>query len=282
MKAKIRLAVIELLSRTLGIILIKVYPNKANELAKNGMTLVLKGKLNFTERLMRRALLNKVEKDKNHELLSKLHQNYWVKKGDEFFDSNDDSFHKNFLPDCSFIFNVLKDELEKNTLKLHTIVEIGTGNGKVLNYLSNEFPEVKSLIGIDLSPIQTEKNSLNFKNNNKLKFIASDGLDWVKNYGRSNTIFVTSRGVLEYFTENNLKNLLKEIKNLGTVVFVAIEPNDINHNFYKNPNSIPYGSERSFSHNYSKLFKEAGFALWHESDKIFSKHVKQKFIIAKG
>lgn len=113
--------------------------------------------------------------------------------------------------------------------------------------------------------------------------MAEDVFDWVKENGQSHTIFVTSRGVLEYFTEPRLQELLKEINGLGKIIFVAIEPNGSDHNFETNPNSQIYGNEPSFSHNYSKLFKNAGFILWHFSQKNWQKSTDmQTFIGAKN
>jgi len=72
---------------------------------------------------------------------------------------------------------------------------------------------------------------------------------------------------LEYFTQERLKEFLNILNNLGNVIFIAIEPIGIEIDFEKNPNSQTYGPERSFSHNYRMLFEEAGFELWHESEK---------------
>ncbi len=144
-------------------------------------------------------------------------------------------------------------------------MEIGTGNGKVLEYLSSEFPKIEKFIGIDLSQAQIEINKKQYQKNSKLEFVASDAYEWVKENGQSNTVFVTNGGVLEYFTEERLQLFLKEIYKLGKIYFVAIEPNSIEHNFEANPNTETYGNERSFSHNYPKLFKNAGFGLWHFS-----------------
>ena len=38
-------------------------------------------------------------------------------------------------------------------------------------------------------------------------------------------------------------------------------------NFEINPNSQLYGNEPSFSHNYPALFRNAGFDLWHYTQK---------------
>ena len=88
---------------------------------------------------------------------------------------------------------------------------------------------------------------------------------WIKENGTNNMIIFTSGGVLEYFTEQRLQEFFSYLNKLGTSIFIAIEPIGANIDFSKNPNSQPYGVERSFSHDYARLFKNAGFNLWHES-----------------
>ena len=116
-----------------------------------------------------------------------------------------------FLPNCTFIFDILKKELSNQSEEFNTLVEIGTGNGDVLNYLSSEFPKINRFVGVDLSLDQIEINNKKFNNNKRLEFVAADTFDWVKEHGQGYTIFVTSRGVLEYFLEARLQEFLNEI-----------------------------------------------------------------------
>lgn len=279
---KFRSIFVEILAGTFGKLFVLLQPEKAHSLSEKGMTLSLDGNLTLKERLMRRAILKNIEKTQEYDKLAGFHQNYWTKQGDIFFSTVNDNFETHFLPDCSFIFELLKQQLSNDLDEFNTLVEFGTGTGSVLNYLSSEFNNINKFVGIDLSPIQIEMNRKKFVENNKLEFVAMDGFEWVKKYGRSNTIFVTSGGVLEYFTEERLQALLIEINRLGKTIFIAMEPNGIEHNFETNPNTEIYGSERSFSHNYPKLFRNAGFSLWHLSHKPFDESSIQSFIGAKN
>lgn len=278
---KIRSLIVEILASTFGNVLVRLRPEKARQLSDEGVTLVLNN-LSLSERLMRRAILKTLEKNRDYNTLATLHKNYWTKQGADFFEATNDTFENNFLPDCSFIFDLLKKELLKHPEDFTTLVEIGTGNGNVLKYLGTKFSDVKKFIGIDLSHNQIELNTKKFSKDKRFEFVASDGFEWVKKYGEQHTIFVTSRGVLEYFTEIRLKQFLDEVYNLGKVIFIAIEPNGTDHDFKTNPKSQPYGNERSFSHNYPALFKNAGFKLWHLSDKPFDSLSKQVFVGAKS
>jgi hypothetical protein len=267
MSIKIKTTVIKFLTYTIGNALVFLQPKKAAKLSEMGMTLVMNNNLGITDRFMRSAILKKTENKKDYNTLEQFHNNYWKNQGDDFFSATDNSFEDDFLPNCAFIFDLLQEQLTNEPEAFNTLVEIGTGNGKVLNYLNSKFPSIQRFVGIDLSPVQIQLNTENFKGNPKLEFVATDGFDWVKKHGHSNIIFVTSRGVLEYFTEQRLKDFLNKLNGLGKIIFVAIEPNGIKHDFKTNPNSELYGYERSFSHNYAKLFKDAGFNLWHVSQK---------------
>jgi hypothetical protein len=257
----------------LGNLLVKLNPEKAEKLSENRITLVHmnKNNLSLTERLMRFALVQKLEAIDDHDKIAELNRKFWEdKKATELFEHTENKFETDFLPNCAFIFEQLKKLISKQPEKFKNFVEIGTGNGDVLHYLSIQFPNFDRFVGIDLSSHQIELNLKKFKNKPTLEFVAADAFDWIKNNGKGNTIFVTYSGVLEYFIEKRLQEFLKNINALGKVIFIAIEPNGADHDFNNNPSSQIYGNEPSFSHNYPHLFKNAGFNLWHFSQKSYA------------
>ena len=261
----------------IGNLLIDLLPERAARLAERGMTIADRRTFTKVDYLLRNALLRKAEKNQNFEVLAKFHHNYWTNQGSSFFSQKENGFADFFHSECTFLFDALEIQLAQTSPQFKTLVEIGTGDGQVLNYLSSKFPAINHLIGIDLSTEQIAINSKQFEKNTKLEFIASDGFDWVKANGQKFTVFVTSGGVLEYFTQLRLQEFLTEVKSIGKVIFVAIEPKGRDHDFIKHPNSQPYGHERSFSHNYQKMFKDAGFEIWHSSEKEYSKNDKINF-----
>lgn len=285
MKNKLKSFLYHFLASTLGNLLIVLRPKKAKEMSANRITLIHKNKKNMTlsEILMRAALVKKLEPIEDYETIQEKNREFWVNNSAaELFKETEDGFEKDFLPNCTFIFKLLKEQLAKSSEKYLTIVEIGTGNGDVLNWMSLEFTEVKRLIGLDLSKHQIEMNQEKFKMNEKLEFIAADAFEWIPKNCTGNTIFVSSRGVLEYFLESSLLKMLKNISQLENIFFVAIEPNGGNHDFETTPNSQLYGNEPSFSHNYPLLFKNAGFDIWHFSQQPWlGGFDKQTFIGAK-
>lgn len=246
----------------IGHLLVVLLPRKAKTLAQTGITLNFQ--LNRIERLMKNAMLHTAEKQGGYANLAELHKNNWMHQGKHFFELTDARFQNNFLPKASFVFDILKNNISSNEHEFSALVEIGTGSGSVLNYLSGKFPRIQKFIGIDLSLEQVAINNKKFEGS-KMEFVASDGYDWIMKHAQSNMIFVTYGGVLEYFTEQRISELLSHINKLRNIIFVAIEPVGADHDFNVTPHTQLYGSERSFSHNYPRLFKEAGFNLWHES-----------------
>jgi predicted TPR repeat methyltransferase len=270
MSTIIKSKIIRSLAESLGNMLIALQPKRAQKLSENRITLVHmnKNNLSIPERLMRYALVQKLDAIEDHQKIADLNRKFWEDKtAAELFKHTENKFESDFLPNCTFIFEMLRKILSKQSEKFNTIVEIGTGNGDVLNYLHIQFPKIERFIGIDLSAHQIELNSIKFKNKPTLEFVTSDAFEWVNKKGHDHTIFVTYSGVLEYFIEKRLQEFLININSLGKVIFIAIEPNGANHDFEKNPNTQIYGNEPSFSHNYPHLFKKAGFSLWHFSQK---------------
>ncbi|WP_400080189.1 class I SAM-dependent methyltransferase [Winogradskyella sp. R77965] len=267
MKRKIRSALVDILTNTVGRTLVLLRPKKVDELSKKGMTLVWEDNLTSTERLMRRFILRKMEKNQDYDALAKLHQTYWAEQGDDFVNRTENNLENTHLPGYKSILNTLENQIAKEALKFNKLVEIGTGNGSVLDYLSHRLPEVDHMIGIDLSKGQTDVNTSNYGTNSKLEFLAADVLEWIEEQDQENVVFLTFRGVLEYFTQQQLVQFFRKLNSMGNVMFFAIEPNGHDHNWEMNPNSQIYGVESSFSHNYIKLFKDAGFKIWHHEQK---------------
>ena len=259
-----------LLKNSIGTILIAMLPKKADELLNKGMTIDMN--LSRRDRFMRDALLQKAKNKNDFETLSQFHENYWINRGEEYFSSgfNNKVLDTFFIPNCSFLIDLLQEQLQNESLKYHTLVEIGTGDGTILEYLSSKFPQIDRFVGIDLSSSQIEANKKIFNGSSNLEFVACDGFDWIKQNGHNAMIVVTSRGVLEYFTQSRLQEFFDALNKFKKNIFIAIEPTGLDHDFVKNPNSEIYGSENSFSHNYAKLFNDAGFKIWHQSKMNYS------------
>lgn len=249
----------------IGKILIYLFPNKAVELTEKGITIAFDKNLSKTDRLMRYALLKNAEKNKDYELLAQFHKNFWTNMGQKFFSNDKDTLNNYFLRNNYFLFKELKTRLNAQLNVYDTMVEIGSGQGDVLNYLSAEFTQIKRFVGIDLNSNQSKINTDRYRENKKIEFVAADGFEWIKSNKVDNLVIFTSGGVLEYSTEESLVDFFRHLSTLDNFILIVIEPIGRDVDFKVNPKSQPYGYESSFSHNYSKLFIEAGFKIWHKS-----------------
>ncbi|WP_396633435.1 class I SAM-dependent methyltransferase [Maribacter sp. R86514] len=255
----------KIIKEFIGTILVKLQPEKVETLIKKGISFNVKNGLSLSERFMRSALLKNAEKNKDFNMLAEYHENFWKETGRKYFSEKENVLQDFFLSKSLLVFEELQDLLKDTSQNFHTMVEIGTGTGDVLNYLTTEFPGIDRFVGIDLSVEQIDFNKKKYEQNIKIEFVATDGFDWIKENGTKNMIIFTSGGVLEYFSEQKLQKFFSYLNKLGTSIFIAIEPIGANIDFTKNPTSQPYGVERSFSHDYVRLFKNAGFTLWYES-----------------
>ena len=128
MKAKIK--------EIIGSLLLVLLPERAKMLSKRGVTLNFD--LNKIDRIMSEAIIRKIENNLDYNNLAELHKNNWVNQGKHFFEITDSRFENDFLPNASFIFDILRKNLSGREGKFNTLVEIGTGSGSVLNYLSDK------------------------------------------------------------------------------------------------------------------------------------------------
>ncbi len=144
--------------------------------------------------------------------------------------------------------------------KFKTICEIGTGNGMVLDYLSNQLSMVNDFIGIDLNKEQILENLQNY-NNPKLKFVKSEIAEYVNKSCGNSTIFVAC-GVFEYFTQNELEELFQLISKKVKPAAIAIsEP--INLDLKNDFLSKPRGNI-AYSHNYPYLMKKYNYHIFQK------------------
>ena len=267
MKGKIRSIFVDFLTLTLGNLLVILRPKKVLQLSERGLTLVLGDNLSPSERLIRRAILKKIEKTEDYNKLAQIHKTYWSNQGDDFVNKMQNKLENTNLPAYKNVLNDLKNKISNESIKFDTLIEIGTGSGRVLDYLSLSYSDINHMIGIDLSEAQIEINKTTYINNTKLEFVQADVLDWIEYQEHGNLVFLTFRGVLEYFTQQQLITFFKKLNSLGNIMFFAIEPTDSEHNYQEEPDSKVYGLEVAFSHNYKKLFEDAGFEIWYSEHK---------------
>lgn len=244
----------------IGSALIKFMPREVNSIKQGSFSLSEKEK-NVFSRLIRFRLAQRAIEKNDYETLSTYHKNFWSgKNAKSFHDNTTERFNAVFLKYNIDVIEVLEKLLKKER-SIDTLCEIGTGSGQVLLYLSNRLPGIKRFVGIDLCKEKVEE--LNKVNQDaRIEFICQNALSWIKEQGTKNTIFLTNMGVLEYFTQNEVEDLVGHIAaQLHPSFFVAIEPVAVEHDLKREHKSQCFGGEYSFSHNYPYLFETSGFSI---------------------
>lgn len=208
--------------------------------------------------LKRRALNNG-----SSDFFERLHQDFWSSEGGSVFSSNcDHRFEDLFLKRQQEDFVAL--EKVWNEFKPANIAEFGCSSGLLLNYLATHLDGLDSATGIDINPDQIKANQQSDAFDPRIVFQCGDAGKWLGEEAKENTLFVTNGGVLEYFTRERLNAMLTEISsNLKPAIFFASEPVATDHDWSESTESVPFGEELSFSHNYTDLFESNGFEVIH-------------------
>ena len=221
---------------------------------------------NKLERSALASLVIRLNKSGNKQELAKLHRKMWESNDAvEFYKTSDWRFDNMFLnikKDIDLIFDQI--EIEGNT---KNIVEIGCGNGNILEYLSKSRKGLYRYIGLDINEFQIKVNQEAYKDDSRFEFFACDANHWIQENPLPNTVYFTFGGVLEYFTEEEVKSLLKKISELPATGFVIYEPLAKEFDPKGNNRSLNFGSELSFSHAYYYLAKEVGLNIIFEQTK---------------
>lgn len=140
------------------------------------------------------------------------------------------------------------------------LCEFGCGPGKLLSIIAARVTKPATFIGIDLSAEQTARN-VSRSGDERVAFVTSDALAWAREHASERTLYVTYGGVLEYFTEQGVKDLFVAVAKQKPACFALAEPIARDFDLAAEDRSRAFGDELSFSHNYPRLLAEAGFRI---------------------
>lgn len=210
-------------------------------------------------RLKRRAL-----RQKDADFFERLHTDFWQGDGGALFSKNcDHRFNDLFLSKQKLDFEKLREVWGLNQPK--HIVEFGCNSGLLLQYMTTTLDGVQSSSGIEINRKQYQQNVESSEFDSRINFFNAEGGQWLFENGVGNSLFVSNGGVLEYFRRERLDEMLTHISdNLEPAIFFAVEPVAEDHDWSVSTESIPFGEELSFSHNYIDLFESNGFKIVHQ------------------
>lgn len=216
------------------------------------------------DRLIMAHLKRRAFRQNQADFFERLHIDFWQGEGGAVFSINcDHRFEDLFLSKQELDFEQLRQVWNQKQPK--HIVEFGCNSGLLLQYMTTELGGVESSTGIEINAEQVRQNQESSEFDSRINFCNADGGKWLFENGVANSLFVSNGGVLEYFRRERLDEMLTHISNnLGPAIFFAVEPVAGDHDWSKTTESIPFGEELSFSHNYTDLFESNGFKIVHQ------------------
>ena len=198
--------------------------------------------------------------------LQKTLSDFWqADAADAYFDQYSDRFAKWFLGPHHEIVDQLAVLCRSNDYS--RLIEVGCGEGKVLEHCAAAMPAVQDFIGVDINPTIIARDKESFAQNSRLQFLTADAPIWLQENAQPGTILMTYGGVMEYFSAATLTTMFTNLAQHGRAAIALVEPVDPNHDLVHDAASHAFGQESSFSHNYEKLLLGAGYKI------IFHKHL---------
>ncbi len=255
-----------LLKGTAGRMLMSMRPEFSSEIRKTPFA----NHLPLSGRLIRNGHFMNAVGAKDHGMIRDFLRDYWSSgASDEFYEGLSHRYETLFLAYHSSIVDETARAMERTGKPFRQLVEIGSGDGKILDHFSRRLDAVPAFHGVDVNLPQVENNRTIYRANPKLSFHHSDGLRWLKGNGGPGTILVTNGGVLEYFTRPELCELFARMAEEWAPCVVSLtESIAADHDLVHEQWTYPYGWELSLSHNYIALLEEAGFIITHVNDRL--------------
>lgn len=244
----------------IGQFLLPIFPNRVEKIQSEQFTLSEFGQgRNKIDHFLRYGLVYRAIQKGDLDSLAQYHKNYW--KGDAGAQYHEDyafMFEESFVAHFAYIVEYI-NQIAHEADGFNSLFEIGSGSGQLLDYLAAHVNDVEKFVGIDLSPTTVKRCNERYGRSN-VSFVAADGDKWIRENGQPNAVFMSHRGVLEYFPQDRLLSFFRYIRETyAPCLLITIEPVGTGHDLENTTNSQPYSNEYSFSHNYPYLIKQAGF-----------------------
>ena len=255
-----------LLKGTAGRMLMSVRPELSTEIKNKPFS----NHLPLSGRLIRNGHFMKAVGEEDHAMIRDFLRDYWASgASDEFYEGLSHRYETLFLAYHSSIVDETRRAMERMRAPFRRMVEIGSGDGKILDHFRRCLPDVPEFHGVDVNLQQVENNRRIYQESGRMSFHHADGLRWLEGNGGPGTVLVTNGGVLEYFTRPELEGLFGRMsREWGTCVVSITESIAADHDLALEPGTYPYGWELSLSHNYIALLQEAGFTITHVNDRL--------------
>ncbi len=221
-------------------------------------------------RLIRNAHLMRAIETRDHSMICEFLRDYWSSSvSDEFYEGFAHRYETVFLAHHQGIVGEVAALIEKTGVKIQQVIEIGAGDGKILQHFSKHLMGIPHFKGMDLNAAQIENNRVKYAAEPRLSFHQGDASAWLAAETCPGTLLLSNGGVLEYFTREDVLKIFRDLgKNGAPCLIVLTESIATDHDISREVDTFPYGFELSLSHNYEALLKEAGFTIEFTKDRL--------------
>lgn len=245
-----------------GSIMLLLDPEDANALIEHDVEHF--GQIGLLERWKLAAIAHQRERAGDFDLAQSVYRKFWrTIEGACTLERQQDRFADHFLPHHATVIDKLAEAAGRHGIG--EVVELGCGRGEVLRTLM-ERGIFASGVGVDINRglIETAQRSTV---DPRAHFACADLIDWTVEFGRPGNAYLTSGGVLEFCSPEQLRLLFGHIaQRLRPAVIGLVEPISPDADPENDEQSRPYGKVRSLSHPYPRLLREAGFEVLHRRD----------------
>lgn len=227
-------------------------------------------RLSLSGRLIRNGHFLDAVAAEDHAMIRDFMRDFWSSSAsDDFYSGLSHRYETLFLKYHAEIVNETAAAIRQTGFGFPQFVEIGSGDGKILDHFSKHLPEIGSFHGVDVNEPQIKNNRIIYRHNPKLDFHHHDGANWLHEHALPGIVLATNGGVLEYFTKSELQVLFRMLaSNCEPCVVSLTESIAVDHHLPTEEGSFPYGWELSLSHNYLALLREAGFSITYVNDRL--------------
>lgn len=192
---------------------------------------------------------------------------FWKgKTGDRFHENHNAHRFELFLSQHAGIIQELARQIDETDASFVRLVEIGCGDGQVLDYCAKQLPTIESFVGLDINAAVIDRTAKAHAENNRLSFVEAEAGAWLNANPMAGTILLSNGGVLEYLTQENVDGLLGALVSHSPAAVVLVEPVAPEHDLKTQQDSFVFGYENSFSHNHRTRLEQAGLNVMQEQE----------------
>lgn len=248
----------------LGLLAAAVYPKLTREVRAGDMG----GPKEDLKRLIAHAELGKLHAAGKKTTVQQALTQRWSAENlqSDYYDHYADRFDEMFNGAHARIVDWLKDFAAET--QVQKVIEVGCGDGRALEAMSQRVPGIPSWIGVDINADIIARNLENFAGSDKLAFVHADADTWLAQNIEPGTLLMTYGGVMEYISPDALKGWLNLVIEKGGAGILLTEPADPAHDLATDPGSHLWGRESSYSHNHRAMLEAAGFRILESAEAV--------------